>query len=197
MAKLLKPKLFSDLSSDLRFLRNWADNPRTTGAVAASGVALSQAMAREVPLDQTGPVLELGPGTGAVTSALLAHGIDRTDLSVIEYSDDFSAHLRQSFPGLAVFTGDAYALDRLFTSQPEIQFRAIVSSLPLLNRPQADRQALIKQALSLLKPGAPFIQFSYGLHAPIKPVDGLFGVKSSKWILRNVPPARVWTYRCQ
>ncbi|WP_350335770.1 class I SAM-dependent methyltransferase [Coralliovum pocilloporae] len=190
-----KTRILSEFSTDLRFLKQWADNPLTTGAIAASGVALSRAMAEEVPSDQSGPVLELGPGTGSVTSALLASGVARSDLSVIEYSVDFSQHLRKTFPGLTVYTGDAYALEEIFKEQPDLKFRAIVSSLPLLTRPLKDRTALVESALEHLRPGAPFIQFSYGPQAPVKARRGIYSASPSKWIIRNVPPARVWTYR--
>ena len=51
------------------------------------------------------------------------------------------------------------------------------------------------QAFELLPPGAPFIQFSYALVPPIAPEPELFSVERSGWILKNLPPARVWVYR--
>ena len=59
----------SFLTDHLRFFRALAARPRNVGAVAPSGPQLAAAMARQIRLD--GPVLELGPGTGAITSAIV------------------------------------------------------------------------------------------------------------------------------
>jgi phosphatidylethanolamine/phosphatidyl-N-methylethanolamine N-methyltransferase len=73
-------------------------------------------------------------------------------------------------------------------------FAAIVSGLPLLNFPHAARTQLMEGALARLARGAPLIQFSYGLHPPVKPPAG-YTVHRAAFVLLNVPPARVWVYR--
>ena len=56
---------------EVHFIRSWLEKPLSTGAVLPSGKALARTMARYVDPLATGPVIELGPGTGAVTEALV------------------------------------------------------------------------------------------------------------------------------
>lgn len=184
------------MRTDARFIKNWAGNPLTTGAIAPSGSALARRMASFVPLKTGLPVLEIGPGTGAVTRALLDHGVLPEMLTVLEYNAEFCAHIAQNFPGVRVVQGDAYGLTKTLTAAfGEVPvFAAIVSSLPLLTRPREERDRLLRQGLGHLAPGAPFIQFSYGFKPPVDPGDGV-SMKKTGWILRNIPPARVYVYR--
>ena len=68
------------LDDEVRFLRSWIERPLTVGAVTPSGKILARAMARYVDPNSTGPVVELGPGTGPVTEALVAAGVDPSRL---------------------------------------------------------------------------------------------------------------------
>ncbi len=189
---------------EVKFIKSWAQSPLKTGALAPSGADLAARMASFLTPRPHARVVELGPGTGVVTRALLKRGFANHHLNLVEYSDDFCELLSKRYPGLRVLQGDAYAL-RESLAQPggfladggtqEHCLDGIVSSLPLLTRPDAVRQAFLEHAFELLKPGAPFIQFSYSLVAPVKPVDGGTTVFSSEWIWKNLPPARVWVYR--
>jgi phosphatidylethanolamine/phosphatidyl-N-methylethanolamine N-methyltransferase len=183
------------VSDRLAFLRSLAGNPRLTGAVAPSGPALSRLMASFVDPDDARPVLELGPGTGVVTAALIERGIAPEKIVAIEFNPNFCSLLCERFDGIAVVAGDAYDLDATLPADRSGPFSAVVSSLPLLTRPPEIRLALVEQALARMAPGAPFIQFSYSLFPPVKPVAGRFTVKRSKWVVMNLPPARVWVYR--
>jgi phosphatidylethanolamine/phosphatidyl-N-methylethanolamine N-methyltransferase len=179
-----------------RFLGAWLKNPLKTGAVAPSSRFLARLMASYVDPASKGPVIELGPGTGPVTQALIARGVDRSRLFAIEYSADFAKLLRQRFPGITVIQGDAYAIAntmRPFLTKPA---SAIVSSLPLLTRPEQERAALLRAAFDLAEPDAPFIQFTYGGKPPI-PANALakLSVEKSRTIFFNLPPARVFIYR--
>ena len=167
------------------------EQPKTIGAIAPSSRALARAMAAQIPL-AGGPVLELGPGTGAVTDAILESGIAPSHLTAIEFDRHFAARLKQRFPGVTVITGDAFDMSHALGGANG--FAAIVSSLPLLNFPAAKRRSLLSEAFARLAPGAPFIQFSYGLNPPIPPPEGGSVVRTA-YILFNLPPARVWVYR--
>ncbi len=176
-----------------RFLRQWAGNPLGIGAIVPSSPHLAEAMAGFIDPDRDGPVVELGPGTGVVTKAILNQGVAADRLTSIEYCEDFARLLRTRFKDVSIVRGDAYDLAASLGQQPPLA--AVVSSLPLFTSPPAKRRALIIDALDRLAPGAPFIQFSYALVAPVKEERGLFTVSTSGWIWNNMPPARVWIYR--
>lgn len=183
------PRAF--LRDEWQFLSRLLHRPRGVGAVAPSSAALARAMAAAIPLTE-GDVLELGPGTGVVTEAILARGIAPERLTAIEYDPAFADLVKQRCPGVTVIRGDAFDLAR--TLGPRPPFAAILSGLPLLNFPPERRAHLLAQIFAQLQPGAPFIQFSYGLKPPVEPPPGI-GVARAAFIPLNLPPARVWVYR--
>ena len=98
------------LDDEVRFLRSWIEKPLHMGAVMPSGRLLARTMAQYVDRDAEGPVVELGPGTGAITNALIEHGVDQKRLVLVEYNPGFCALLRERYPQAKVVQGDAYRL---------------------------------------------------------------------------------------
>ena len=183
------------LDDEMQFIRSWFEKPISTGAVMPSSKALARTMARYVDPQSTGPVIELGPGTGPVTEALVQHGVDPKRLVLVEFNPAFCRLLRTRYPGATVVQGDAYRLRRLLSATMREPAAAVVSGLPLVTKPLRTRLRLISDAMGLLAPGAPFIQFTYAMVPPIP--KALSGIKaeSSELIWMNLPPARVWVYR--
>ncbi len=184
---------------EARFIRTWLESPKTTGAVSPSGRFLSRTMARCVDPSIPGPIIELGPGTGPVTEALIRRGVSPERLVLVEYDAAFCKLLARRYPACTIIQGDAYALAHTLRHVGLPPAAAIVSSLPLLNRPDRQRIDLFIDALDLMRPGAPFVQFTYGLVSPI-PRQGLAAcapveAHASAPVWLNLPPARVWTYR--
>ncbi len=183
------------MADGLRFFRTWLQKPVLTGAVSPSGKALARAMAKPVDADSRWPVLELGPGTGPVTAALIEHGVAPERIVALEYNPDFCGLLVRRFRGLNVVEGDAFDLAGSLPPGLAGPYAAVVSSLPLLNSSPEARQALISDALGRVLPGGGLIQFSYGFGPPVPAVAGRFTVARVAFVLANVPPARVWLYR--
>jgi phosphatidylethanolamine/phosphatidyl-N-methylethanolamine N-methyltransferase len=179
----------------IRFLKSLAERPRMTGAIAPSGPALAKRMASHVDPDEDLPVIELGPGTGVVTRALIERGVAPKRIIAIEYSPDFCRLLGERFPGVTVIKGDAYDLDATLPKSQVARASAVVSSLPLVARPLHEREALIEMGLARLAPENAFIQFSYLRNGPVAGIPGRFTAEASPWIWMNLPPARVWLYR--
>jgi phosphatidylethanolamine/phosphatidyl-N-methylethanolamine N-methyltransferase len=183
------------LDDEMQFIRSWIEKPLSTGAVMPSSKALARTMARYVDPASNGPVIELGPGTGPVTEALVQHGVDPARLVLVEFNPDFCRLLRTRYPSATVVQGDAYRLRRLLETYVKEPAAAIVSGLPLVTKPVRTRLRLISDAMALLAPGAPFVQFTYAMVTPIpKALTGITA-QASELIWMNVPPARVWVYR--
>ena len=180
---------------DARFLKSWLKNPLRMGAVAPSSPALAKRMASYVDPHGTGPVVELGPGTGAITAALVSHGIDQRRLVLVEYSVDFCRLLHDRFPYATIVHGDAYSLGRTLAGRLSGPADAVVSGLPLMTRPEPIRMKLVQDAFGLMKPGAPFVQFTYSVTSPVPTKGADFSAVPSERIWRNIPPARVLVYR--
>jgi phosphatidylethanolamine/phosphatidyl-N-methylethanolamine N-methyltransferase len=183
------------LDDEVRFLRSWIEKPLHMGAVMPSGRVLARTMAQYVDVDSEGPVVELGPGTGAITNALIEHGIDQKRLVLVEYNPGFCALLRDRYPQARVVQGDAYTLRDSLWDVLSVPASAVVSGLPLVTKPMLTRLKLIRDAFLALAPGAPFVQFTYSVAPPIpKSLPGV-STEASERIWMNLPPARVWVYR--
>ncbi len=165
------------------------------GAVMPSGKLLARTMAQYVDPDSDGPVVELGPGTGAITSALIEQGVDQKRLVLVEYNPSFCSLLRDRYPQATVVQGDAYTLKASLGDVLKQPASAVVSGLPLVTKPMMIRLKLIRDAFAALAPGAPFVQFTYSVVPPIpKSLPGV-STEASERIWMNLPPARVWVYR--
>jgi phosphatidylethanolamine/phosphatidyl-N-methylethanolamine N-methyltransferase len=183
------------LDDEVRFLRSWIEKPLHMGAVMPSGRLLARTMAQYVDIDCEGPVVELGPGTGAITNALIEHGVDQKRLVLVEYNPGFCALLRDRYPHAKVVQGDAYTLRDSLRNVLSAPASAVVSGLPLVTKPMLTRLKLIREAFAALAPGAPFVQFTYSVAPPIpKSLPGV-STEASERIWMNLPPARVWVYR--
>lgn len=184
---------------EAKFLKGWFRQPLMMGAVFPSSRALGEAMARHVPqdaLEEGAVVLELGPGTGVVTRSLMARGVPEENLLLVEYSAEFCVLLRSRLPRAGVLQGDAYApgaaLERAIRGR---RIAAVVSSLPLMTRPDAGREAAVSAYLRLMEPDRPFIQFTYAPGLPVRPERIGAQVECAPWVKLNLPPARVLVYR--
>jgi phosphatidylethanolamine/phosphatidyl-N-methylethanolamine N-methyltransferase len=195
-----KPRLPLEerLADEARLFLSWLDNPSIAGAISPSGRFLARTMARYVDPHAEGPVIELGPGTGVITEALLARGVARERLCLIEFDKGFCELLRKRFPGVRIVEGDAYRLLECLRPILDRPAASIVSSLPLLMKPETTRLTLLAEAFDLLDSEGRFIQFTYGPLSPI-PLDKRVGLdfcaEGSPPVWLNLPPARVWVYR--
>jgi phosphatidylethanolamine/phosphatidyl-N-methylethanolamine N-methyltransferase len=183
------------LNDEVRFIRSWIEKPLSIGAVTPSSKALARAMAAYVDPAAKGPVIELGPGTGPVTEALVAQGIDPARLILLEYDPTFCKLLRQRYPAATVVQGDAYSLKRVLGSHLAEPAAAVVSGLPLFTKPLKTRLKLVYEAFALMVPGAPFVQFTYATVGPIPKALDRVRSEASERIWMNIPPARIWVYR--
>jgi phosphatidylethanolamine/phosphatidyl-N-methylethanolamine N-methyltransferase len=191
----LKKTFASKFDDELRFFRGWLDKPKAVGSIIPTSSVTSKRMASVVNPRSGLPVLELGPGTGVITRAILQRGVRPEDLYLVEYSADFVDHLRSHFAGVNVIHGDAFDLGRTLGAAAGLEFDAAVSGVPLLNFPVARRIAYIEAILDRLPPGRPVVQLTYGPLSPVPPGRGNYTVKHFDFIFRNIPPTQLWIYR--
>jgi phosphatidylethanolamine/phosphatidyl-N-methylethanolamine N-methyltransferase len=190
-------KIIEAIADSTLFLREWLVNPQRTGAVAPSSPKLAAAMARWLPRDPESFVLELGPGTGAVTAALIKRGLREDRLVAIEHNPTLAKLLRKRFPRAHIITGDAWQLDELLRGQPVPipSVGAVISSLPLLNFPKEQVAALAQKIHSILGPRGRWVQYTYQIGKSRRRSADDFRLLASQIIWLNLPPARVSVYQ--
>ena len=184
-----------DPSDEFMFLRAWLRAPLVTAAMLPSGKFLSRALAEAIDPAVPGPIVELGPGTGPVTAALVERGISPDRLILIEYLPEFCDLLRRRYPTARVIEGDAFAAPDILRSLNIGPVAAVVSCLPLYGKTPERRQVLLNELLELGIPGMPFVQATNFPRSPIPFDRAAIAGRHSPRIWMNLFPALVWTYR--
>ncbi|MET0314461.1 MAG: SAM-dependent methyltransferase [Hansschlegelia sp.] len=177
----------------LTFLREWLISPLRVGALFPSGATLAKAMTAEIDRE-TGNVIELGPGTGVFTQALIERGVPENRLALIETGSEFATLLDLRFPKARTLWMDASRLAAVELFGGE-RAGAVVSGLPLLSMKPRKIIAILDGAFSHLRPGGAFYQFTYGPMCPVpRPILDRLGLKATRIsrALANVPPASVY-----
>ncbi|MBB5700411.1 phosphatidylethanolamine/phosphatidyl-N-methylethanolamine N-methyltransferase [Ochrobactrum daejeonense] len=195
MAGQLGRKLAAKFDEEIRFFKGWMDGPKAVGAILPTSSITARRMASVIDTGSGLPVLELGPGTGVITKAILNQGVKPADLYSIEYSHDFVDHLRKNFPDVNIIQGDAFDLDSALGDKKDQKFDCIISAVPLLNFPMDRRVQLMESLLSYIPRGRPLMQITYGPLPPVPAGRGNYVVQHYDFVVRNVPPAQLWVYR--
>jgi phosphatidylethanolamine/phosphatidyl-N-methylethanolamine N-methyltransferase len=190
-------RLLATLGDTTLFLQEWLGNPRRTGSIVPSSRQLANAMARWLPANPESYVLELGPGTGIVTRALLQRGLRQDRLVAIEHNPKLARLLRERFPRAHIIAGDAWQMDDLLHhhSRPIKSVGAVISSLPLQNFSEAQAESLAQKIRAVLEPQGHWVQFTYRIDKLRPRGASTFRLRTSKIVWLNLPPARVSVFR--
>ncbi|MGO6668187.1 methyltransferase domain-containing protein [Rhizobium leguminosarum] len=191
----VKERLGKRFDDEIRFFRGMMQGPKTVGSIVPTSSITAKRMASVVDIHSGLPVLELGPGTGAITKAILGHGVRPENLVAIEYSTDFHKHLKRTYPGVHFINGDAFDLQTTLGNFSGLTFDSVVSGIPLLNFPMAKRISLLESLLDRLPAGRPMVQISYGAISPIAANPDRYHIQHFDFVMRNIPPAQLWIYK--
>ena len=174
------------------FLGEMLRHPTEVSALMPSSEAVAWKMTEGVSRT-TGPVVEIGPGTGSFTRALLARGVLPENLTLMEMNARFCEILREEFPGVRVLNRPAQEIGEIGLDQ----VGAVISGVPVLARPKIQRD-VIGPAFRVLKPDGFFTQITYSTSAPITAEtrrDLGLSVDKRGTVWANLPPARVFVFR--
>jgi phosphatidylethanolamine/phosphatidyl-N-methylethanolamine N-methyltransferase len=190
-------ELLSNISSATLFIQEWLQRPHQIGAIFPSSKNLSEAMADWLPADPNDFVLELGPGTGSVTHAMLERGLRHDRLIAIEKSPKLAELLHERYPRVHVVTGDAAHLDRHVKKylRRGQQVGAVISSLPLRIFTPEIAAAIARKIHDVLRPDGRWVQYSYNLRNARQLGDNHFTAVDSDIVWWNLPPARLSVYQ--
>ena len=188
------------LADPLAFLRGWSRDPVAVGLPFASSYWTARRLAQavhEAAIPGSGPILELGAGTGAVTEALIATGCAVDQLIVVERDAELCGALARRFAGLQILHGDALELGRVLADARIPAVGVVLSGLPMRVVPQQAAVRCYAQAFRLMPIGGAIIQYTYGFRPPVDPAEAVLKLDATfvgrEW--RNVPPMGIWSYR--
>ena len=181
---------------ELKFFKGWIDKPKAVGSIVPTSSITARRMASIIDTTSGLPVLEVGPGTGVITRAILGRGVKPQNLYAVEYSHDFVRHLRRSYPGVNVIEGDAFDLD-------DDAWRRCAAWSSTASSPACrcstfrcrSRVAYLEDLLDRIPQGRPVVQLTYGPKSPVPPGLGDYTVEHFDFVLRNIPPTQLWIYR--
>jgi len=177
----------------LRFLGAWMRKPLQAGAIVPSSKSLARRMVRDIGVGD-GRVVELGGGTGVFTRAILATGLPRDQLEVVEIEPALARSLRQTFPGVSIVEAPAQYFSQHAAGQPG-DYQAVVSGLPLLAMDRDVQHGILEEAFRMLAPQGTMMQFTYSPRSPVKPgilEDLGLTIERAGQTLRNFPPATLF-----
>jgi phosphatidylethanolamine/phosphatidyl-N-methylethanolamine N-methyltransferase len=190
------------LREHANFLGAFLRSPFRTGAVAPSSRWLAARMVEDAGLASADTVVELGPGTGAITRAIVPELGRDTMFVAVEYNPGFADALRRRFPRATVVNDTAERLPELLAEQGREQVDCILSSLPFAAFPPGLQRRLLDAAVRALAPGGLFVTYAYVPAAWLAPGRLLRSLLNARFervgttpiVWRNLPPAFV--YRC-
>jgi phospholipid N-methyltransferase len=191
-------------AQDLRtFLSVAARRPSVIGAIAPSSRTLADRLTAVVPRSGSPTVVELGPGTGVVSSAIAQRLPARGRQVCVEIDSRLVSYLHRTRPELDVILGDAVDLRELLVGRGIERADAVVSGIPWALLRAERQERILAEVGALLDPDGVFTTFAY-LHAlPSRAARTFRGLLQSRFdevlptrsVWRNAPPAI--TYVCR
>ncbi len=177
------------------WIRNYLRHPLRVGAILPSGNSLSHLMVADIQPSSQGYVVELGPGTGSFTKALVNQGVPENRLILIESAKEFVSHLRRVHPTATVIHGNAEDIEYHIGSLGIRNIDHVVSGIPLVSCGEDTREKICEGVLNLINRGGSFVQVTYFGFCPIP--QKLISKYNSKRIFSgaakwNFPPGFVW-----
>ncbi|WP_236589048.1 class I SAM-dependent methyltransferase [Ramlibacter aurantiacus] len=185
----------SPLRGSAEFLKGFVRNPAQVGSVVPSSSRLEQRLVRNARVAEARCVVELGPGTGGTTAALLKALPGSGRLLAIELDERFHEHLSRTLhdPRVTLELASAERLAELLQSRRLPAPDAIVSGIPFSTMPREVSERIATLIAQVLRPGGRFVAYQVRAHVAGFLTPHL-GEPVKEWEMVNVPPVRVFTW---
>jgi phospholipid N-methyltransferase len=185
------------------FFSRFLKSPRTVGAVTASSRALAEAMVDGLDLTRPGCIVELGPGTGAFTSAIVERLGPDTRFLALDIEPAFVERINARWPAVECVCASAERLSAVAGDHRMLPIDHIVSGLPFASLLPQVTQGIIENIAATLRPGGTFTTFqyvtAYGLPSAVafrrSMADRLHTQPAVRLVVRNMPPVLVMTWK--
>jgi phospholipid N-methyltransferase len=181
------------LTDMIVFLKRFLSAPGRVGSVAPSSRFLCREMIKQIPWHKVRTIVELGPGTGVFTGAILRKKRADATFMVIERDPDFRKLLQSRFPGILI-KNEALQLNNYLAEMSMDRVDVIISGLPFAVFPAEIRSAILDEIVKALAPGGLFITFQYSLQLHSE-LQQRFSTVDVSFTALNIPPAFI--YQCR
>jgi phospholipid N-methyltransferase len=196
-------RIEDSVASSLRFFGSFLRQPARVGSLLPSSPTLARALVQHCPLETARVVVELGPGTGAITAPILERLGPRTLFLALELDAGHARALAEQFPRLKSYHDSAEHLETYLRRHHVRCVDCVISGLPWANMRSELQERILRPVVRCLHPEGVFVAFGYA-HARWLPTTLRFRkqlrrhfaeVHTSRVIWRNLPPAFVYTCR--
>lgn len=185
------------------FLSHFRKSPRTVGAIAPSSQQLARAMLDGMTLEPGARIVELGPGTGAITREIAHRLPPGATCLAIDINEEFAARVAARWPQIESVCDRAERLVEIARQRQLLPIDHIVSGLPFASLPTTSARAIVDAIVTALRPGGTFTTFQYAHAYGFRPAvavrrtlrDRMGSDPTRRLVMRNLPPALVvrWT----
>jgi len=177
------------------WFKNYIKHPLEIGAIFPTSKITSKLMASELDIKKDSIVVELGPGTGKITQAILDKGVNEKNLILVEINNQFSNALKIKYPQVEIFTEDAVSFFEKFEERYKRKIDIIISAIPLVSLDKNNNDLLCDLAMKNLSAKGKFIQITYFIKCSFSEnIIKKLQLKKNLvgFSLINIPPAFVW-----
>ncbi|MCE2392007.1 MAG: methyltransferase domain-containing protein [Proteobacteria bacterium] len=179
----------------IEFLQGFLRNPLQVASVVPSSRFLARRVRECADVASARVIVELGPGTGAMTGQILDRMPANGHLIAIEINSDFAQLLREEFPDprLSVFEGSSTRIEDALGEAGEESADLVVSGIPFSTLEDGDGTATLEAAKRVLAPGGRFVAYQFRNHVAryAEPVFGAPETHSGFW---NIPPMKIYVW---
>jgi phosphatidylethanolamine/phosphatidyl-N-methylethanolamine N-methyltransferase len=190
------------LAENMLFFKKWLKSPVQLGSFAPISIKLANLTANQLTIKEDTIIVEIGAGTGKLTRAILAKGVNVKKLAVVEIDKTMCLFIKHSLQRLydsgaelKVIEGDACNLAELIPHEWISKVDYVVSNIPLFNMEDTIRKKIISAALGVLNPiSGSIVHVSCSPISPIKFMGSEILQKRVVSLWNNVPPGFVWKF---
>jgi phosphatidylethanolamine/phosphatidyl-N-methylethanolamine N-methyltransferase len=174
------------------FLKYFFKSTKHTGAIAPSSPFLARKIVDRSKIGEAKTIIELGPGTGAITKEILERMPENCNLWTFEINKDFIGHLEKKYPKARHIHADISDLKKVLEENKVGHVDAIISGIPFASLKNSECDGMMSEIDSVMSEDSRFVLFTYS-PMKFKTFFSWFRKVDLSYVPINLPPAHVLT----
>lgn len=174
------------------FLKNFITSPKYTGSVKASSSFLAKKMVKRAAVHKAATIIELGPGTGTITKAILNKMKKDAKLVTFEINKDFVEYLNKKYPTAHHIHSDILKIKDEIKKNGIDRADVVISGIPFSLYSKKECEEMLDLISDVMRKDSILVLFSYS-KLRFKTFLSKFNKVNVDFVLLNIPPAYVLT----